>query len=89
MSLENAGRNWYGKGTVWYYTDSTGIKHRLRNNGYYSGWKCDMWESCWWSESKVLANGHVTSPGWGLGGIAPTRKQLIRDIENDINGVDE
>lgn len=85
MSLQNAGKNNWGKGNIWIYTDSLGNRHKLQNTGYYFGWKCDMWESCWWSESKTLENGRVTTAGWALGKIAQSRKALIKVIERGIS----
>jgi hypothetical protein len=70
-----------GKGNVWEYIDSTGCRHRLRNNGYYNGhgWKCDMWASDWWYTDQEGRHS-----GWAVGTIGTSRANLILAIEAEV-----
>ena len=86
MSLKNMGKNTQRghKGNVWEYTASDGSLHRLKNQGYYSGWQADMWASAWWCKPTVLLNGHTTAGGWAMGTIADSRAWLIARIEKEV-----
>ncbi len=55
----------------WAYLALDGSLHKLKNDGYYSPWKRDMWTSSYW-----LNDGR-----WGMGEIAPSKKVLIFMIE--------
>lgn len=77
MSLENAGKNRYGKGNLWIYTDSQGKKHLLQNRGWYSDGMSGgytMWVS--YGECKGI-------DGWNGADleISDSRKRLIQKIE--------
>tara|TARA_R100000329_G_scaffold70736_1_gene61715 strand:- start:4548 stop:4799 length:252 start_codon:yes stop_codon:yes gene_type:complete len=78
MSLENAGKNRYGKGNLWIYTDSRGNKHLLQNRGWYSGGMSGgytMWVS--YGESTGF-NGMWNGADLE---ISDSRKRLIQKIE--------
>lgn len=62
----------------WAYLDSKGGLHKLRNEGYYAPWKCDMWVSSYWSKNS-----------WAMGKISPSKSGLILEIENNINDYPE
>ena len=55
----------------WAYLASDGSLHKLKNDGYYSPWKCDMWTSSFW----------LNKGKWGFGEIAPSKKALIGKID--------
>ena len=58
----------------WAYLDSKGGLHKLRNQGYYSPWQCDMWGSSYWSKGS-----------WSMGTIGYSKAGLITAIENNVN----
>ena len=77
MSLENAGKNRYGKGNLWIYTDSQGKRHLLQNRGWYSDGLSGgyiMWVSYGESPTKYDWNGADLE-------ISDSRKRLIQKIE--------
>ena len=80
MSLENAGKNRYGKGNLWIYTDSQGKRHRLENKGWYSDGMSGGYTM--WVSYGELTKGWV---GFGWNGadleISDSRKRLIQKIE--------
>lgn len=81
MTLENAGKNMWGPGNIWIYTDSQGKRHQLQNRGYYSDGMSGgyiMWSSC--GETFMEYRGTV---GWNAADmeIADSRKRLIETIE--------
>jgi len=97
MTLENAGKNNWGKGNIWIYTDSSGKRHKLENAGYYFGWQCDMWKSSWnavdchfWTEEYCKKHylDFNAKYSWSVGTIAPSRRQLIKRIEKDLEAVE-
>jgi hypothetical protein len=60
----------------WCYLDSKGGLHKLKNEGYYFGWRTNMWVHSYWCSKSLV---------WGAGEIAQTKKDLIRRIENSVS----
>ena len=85
MSLENAGKNRYGKGNLWIYTDSQGKRHLLQNRGWYSDGLSGgyiMWVS--YGESpRAIHSKWSKQNGWNGADleISDSRKRLIQKIE--------
>lgn len=78
MSLENAGKNRYGKGNLWIYTDSLGKKHLLQNKGWYSDGLSGGY-MMWVSYGECIGGN-----GWNGADlfIADSRKRLIQKIDS-------
>ncbi len=60
----------------WCYLDSKGGLHKLKNEGYYFGWRTNMWVHSYWCSKSLV---------WGAGEIAQTKKDLITRIENSVS----
>ena len=77
----------------WIYTDSTGKRHLLTNEGYSRHFKSTYWTSAWnatdcdfWTQEYCDKYGYNIERVycWCVGTYALTRKALIKRIEEKI-----